>query len=115
MLTRSFWLGESGAIVRAIRTAAQTAIAAIGVGTTNLFSADIANVLALSGSAAILSLLMSLDRTGEANRVAAAIQPAPVAQPVPAPVAVATSDPAAADYQPPAAFMASAGNCGGIR
>ena len=117
MLTRSFWLGESGAIVRAIRTAAQTAIAAIGVGTTNLFSADIANVLALSGSAAILSLLMSLDRTGEANRVAAVVQSAPVAQPLPAPDAIASptfSDPAAADYQP-AAFMASAGNCGGIR
>ena len=63
MLTRKFWLGESGALVRAIRTAAQTAIAAIGVGTTNLFSADITNVLALSGSAAVLSLLMSLDRS----------------------------------------------------
>ncbi len=114
MLTRSFWLGESGAIVRAIRTAAQTAIAAIGVGTTNLFSADIANVAALSGSAAILSLLMSLDRTGEATRVAAVIQSAPVAQSLPAPVAVASSDPAGADYQPPVALM-SAGTCGGIR
>jgi len=65
MLTRKFWLGESGALVRSIRTAAQTAIAAIGVGTTNLFSADITNVLALSGSAAILSLLMSLDRSSD--------------------------------------------------
>lgn len=62
MLSREFWLGENGAFVRSIRTAAQTAIAVIGVGTTNLFSADITNILALSGSAAILSLLMSLDR-----------------------------------------------------
>lgn len=69
MLTRTFWLGESGALVRSIRTAAQTAIAAIGVGTTNLFSADLINVLALSGSAAVLSLLMSLDRTSESTKV----------------------------------------------
>jgi hypothetical protein len=62
MFTREFWLGENGAVVRAIRTAAQTAIAVIGVGTTNLFSADIANIAALSFSAMVLSLLMSLDR-----------------------------------------------------
>lgn len=62
MFTKEFWLGDNGALVRAVRTAAQTAIAVIGVGTTNLFSADITNILALSGSAAILSLLMSLDR-----------------------------------------------------
>jgi hypothetical protein len=62
MFTREFWLGENGAFVRSIRTAAQTAIATIGVGQTNLFSADIKNIAALSVSAAILSLLMSLDR-----------------------------------------------------
>lgn len=62
MLTKEFWLGDNGALVRAIRTAAQTAIAAIGVGQTNLFSADLQNVAALSVSAAVLSVLMSLDR-----------------------------------------------------
>jgi hypothetical protein len=63
MLTKTFWLGESGVLVRAVRTWAQTAVAAIGIGgTTNLFSADIKNVLALASSAAILSILMSLDR-----------------------------------------------------
>ena len=62
LFTKEFWLGDNGAVVRAVRTFAQTAIATIGVGTTNLFSADIKNVLALSGSAAVLSLLMSLDR-----------------------------------------------------
>jgi hypothetical protein len=68
----------------------------IGVGTTNLFSADITNILALSGSAAILSLLMSLDR-----REALLTDP-----PVIAPV-----DPAAADYQPAVTFTGS--GCGG--
>lgn len=82
MFTREFWLGDNGALVRAIRTAAQTAVAVIGVGTTNLFSADITNILALSGSAAILSLLMSLDRREAllteppvSDPVAAATQP----------------------------------------
>lgn len=62
MLTRDWWLGDNGALVRAARTFAQTALATVGVGTTNLFTADLKNVLALSTSAAILSLLMSLDR-----------------------------------------------------
>jgi hypothetical protein len=70
MLTKGFWLGESGALVRAVRTAAQTAIATIGVGTTNLFTADLKNVAALSLSAAVLSLLMSLDRSSESKIVA---------------------------------------------
>lgn len=81
MLTRQFWLGESGAIVRAVRTAAQTAIAAIGVGQTNLFSADLKNIAALSVSAAVLSLLMSLDRNGEAAKAAATVAPAPAPAP----------------------------------
>lgn len=62
MFTSEFWFGDNGALVRAVRTWAQTAVATIGVGTTNLFSADIKNVLALATSAAIVSLLMSLDR-----------------------------------------------------
>ena len=62
MLTREFWFGEGGVFVRAVRTWAQTAVAAIGVGQTDLFSADIKNVLALASSAAIVSVLMSLDR-----------------------------------------------------
>jgi hypothetical protein len=64
MLTKQFWFSDSGVLVRALRTFAQTAIATIGVGTTNLFSADLQNVLALSGTAAILSVLMSMDRSG---------------------------------------------------
>lgn len=65
MLTKAFWLGERGVLVRAIRTAAQTAIAAIGVGQTNLLTVDMKNVAALSLSSAVLSILMSLDRNSE--------------------------------------------------
>ena len=60
MFTKAFWVQ---ALERAARTFAQTAIAAVGVGTTNLFSADLKNILALSVSAAVLSLLMSVDRS----------------------------------------------------
>jgi len=62
MLTKHFWLGENGVLVRAIRTWAQTAIAAIGVGQTNLFTVDMKNTLALATSAAAVSILMALDR-----------------------------------------------------
>lgn len=62
MLTKTFWLGENGVLVRAMRTWAQTAVAAIGVGQTNLFTADIKNTLALATSAAVVSILMSMDR-----------------------------------------------------
>ena len=69
MLTRHFWLGESGVLVRAIRTWAQTAIAAIGVGQTNLFTVDMKNTLALATSAAAVSILMALDRNTAATTV----------------------------------------------
>lgn len=100
MFTREFWLGENGAFVRSIRTAAQTAIATVGVGQTNLFSADIKNIAALSVSAAILSLLMSLDRRE------ALLSPVPTTVPTPG-----TPDPSAADYQP--VYAPFAAGCGG--
>jgi hypothetical protein len=85
--------------VRAIRTAAQTAIATIGVGQTNLFSADIKNIAALSFSAMALSLLMSLDRRE------ALLTPVPVQDVVP------PSDPSSADYQP--VYAPFTAGCGG--
>ena len=100
MFTREFWLGENGALVRSIRTAAQTAIATIGVGQTNLFSADIKNIAALSVSAAILSLLMSLDRRE------ALLTPPPDA----GPDAVPAVDPSE-DHQP--VYAPFAAGCGG--
>lgn len=99
MFTKEFWLGDNGALVRSVRTAAQTAIATIGVGQTNLFSADVKNIAALSVSAAILSLLMSLDRR-EA-----------LLSPVPNPVPETPADPSAADYQP--VYAPFAAGCGG--
>jgi hypothetical protein len=69
MLTKHFWLGENGILVRAIRTWAQTAIAAIGVGQTNLFTVDMKNTLALATSAAVVSILMALDRNTAAATV----------------------------------------------
>ena len=103
MFTKDFWLGDNGALIKAIRTWAQTAIATIGVGTTNLFSADVKNVLALATSAAILSLLMSLDRREALHTLPPAVAPPtppPPAAPLPPPLA--SSDPASADYQPTA-------------
>lgn len=101
MLTRAFWLGDRGVLVRAIRTAAQTAIAAIGVGTTNLFSADLKNVLALSASAAVLSILMSLDRSTETETAVNIVyEPQPAAIPTPAPVAEVADQAAPTEPQP---------------
>lgn len=60
MLTKAFW---TQAITRSVRTFAQTAIATIGVGTTNLLTADLKNILAISTSSAVISLLMSVDRS----------------------------------------------------
>ena len=74
MLNRHFWLGDGGVLVRSIRTFSQTAIAAVGLGTTNLFTADIKNVLALASSAAILSILMSLDRTTTAGATVTVVE-----------------------------------------
>lgn len=63
MFTREFWLGDSGAVTRAVRTFAQTAAAMIGVATFSpLEVGQWQQVAATSGTAALLSLLMSLDR-----------------------------------------------------
>lgn len=66
MLTRQFWFSDTGVVVRALRTWAQTAVSMIGVGTTNLFSADLKNIIAVSTTAAVLSILMSMDRSSAA-------------------------------------------------
>ena len=79
MFTKHFWIGESGVLVRAIRTWAQTAIAAIGVGQTNLFTVDMKNTLALATSASVVSILMALDRnTVPTVTVVEAVPVAPV-------------------------------------
>ena len=101
MLTKQFWFGDTGILVRSIRTFAQTSIAMIGVGTTSLFSVDFKAVIGTAGLAALLSALMSLDRSTAAT---AAITGAP------AEVTTATIAPADANYIPPAALVSG---CGG--
>ena len=69
-MTSNFW---KQALQRAVRTWAQSAIAVIGVGTTNLFTADVKNILAIATSSAILSMLMSIDRSSETPVVEATV------------------------------------------
>ena len=59
--TGSFW---SDAFERAVRTAAQVAVAALGVGSTGIFAIDWAAIASLAGGAAVLSLLTSLAAGG---------------------------------------------------
>lgn len=82
-LNKNFWLGETGVIVRAIRTAAQTAIALLGVSQFSLFSVDWKNVLGVSGASAFLSILMSLDRSSEPARITVTEVMTPTAAPQP--------------------------------
>lgn len=63
MWNKDFWLGNDGALTRCARTFAQTAIAMITVASFSPF--DIGqwrNAAIVSGTAALVSLLMSLDR-----------------------------------------------------
>lgn len=62
LFSKVFWLGDNGALVRAVRTAAQTAIAMLGVSSFSLWSVDWLNVVGVSGGAAVLSILMAVDR-----------------------------------------------------
>jgi hypothetical protein len=57
MFNLEFWnyAGE-----RAIKTFAQTAIAALGVGTVGLLTIDWVNLLSVAGGAALLSILTSV-------------------------------------------------------
>jgi hypothetical protein len=76
MLTRLFWLGDNGVLVRAIRTWAQTGVSLLGVQQFSVFQLDWKNFLGITFGAAFVSLLMSLDR------------------------AESRTDPTSADYQP---------------
>lgn len=48
------------ALVRAVRTAAQTAVGVLGAGAVDLIGLDWAAVLSVSGGAALVSLLTSV-------------------------------------------------------
>ena len=108
MLTKQFWFGDTGILVRSIRTFAQTSIAMIGVGTTSLFSVDFKAVMGTAGLAALLSALMSLDRSTAAT---AAVTGAP-AEVTPAPL------PAPQRRRPPVTeptFQPPSPGCGAVR
>lgn len=59
--TGAFW---SDAIERAVRTAAQAALAVIGAGTMGLLAVDWGTLGSVSGLAAVVSLLTSLAAGG---------------------------------------------------
>ena len=109
MLTKQFWFGDTGILVRSIRTFAQTSVAMIGVGTTSLFSVDFKAVIGTAGLAALLSALMSLDRSTAAT---AAITGAPAevtAAPPPPPAAPRRRPVTEPTFQPPGL------GCGSVR
>ena len=76
MLSKVYWLGDNGVLVRAIRTWAQTGFSLLGVQPFSVFQFDWKTFLGTPGGAAFVPLLMGLAR------------------------AEAKSDPAAPDYIP---------------
>lgn len=73
MLTYTFW---SEALQRAVRTFAQTILAGFGGSAMNVWSANWHQIIGLGLGASVLSILMSIDRSGHA--------PAPVSVATPA-------------------------------
>lgn len=57
MLSKPFW---KDALERAVKTAAQTAVALIGTGAVGIIDVDWANIASVSGVAALVSLLTSV-------------------------------------------------------
>jgi len=91
MLTKTFWFSESGVLIRALRTFAQTSIAMLGVSTFSLWTVDWLNLVGTSGAAALLSILMSIDRNAEAPKVTL-VESAPPPAIAPPAVAVGCGD-----------------------
>ena len=95
MFSREFWLGDNGALLRAIRTWAQTAAAMIAAASFSAFDVgQWRNVAVVASTSALLSLLMSLDR-----RESLLADP-PVAPSATKVTTYQYSDPASAGYQP---------------
>ncbi|MGZ4520305.1 MAG: holin [Mycobacteriaceae bacterium] len=76
--------------IRAIKTAAQTAVAALGVNATGLLHVDWVAVGSLSGLAAVTCVLQNLSNLDVAS-VESSVDPAPAVAVVPAPEAPAPS------------------------
>lgn len=89
---KQFWLDSSW---RAFRTFCQTLAALLGGQAVNALTAPWASMLSVAGTAALVSLLMSVDRErAVGGGVAEPIRPEVTAVPV------INTNPAAADYIP---------------
>ncbi|TXS39413.1 holin [Streptomyces sp. OR43] len=64
MLTLAFWRATSE---RAVRTAAQTLVAALGLDTLGVLNANWGDGLSLAGGAAVLAVLTALATSGGAE------------------------------------------------
>lgn len=64
MLTVAFWRATSE---RAVRTAAQTLVAALGLDTLGVLQANWSDGLSLAGGAAVLAVLTALTTSGGAE------------------------------------------------
>jgi hypothetical protein len=89
------WIFWQAALTRALRTFAQTLLSLWGATAFNIFSADLRQAIGVSLGASVLSVLMSVDRSGPTH----AISPAPVPDvvPLPEPVVAAVAQPALVD------------------
>ena len=70
MFTLAFWRDT---IERAIKTAAQTAVAMIGTGLVGILDVDWLNVVSVTVVAALLSVLTSIGSTGIGDRKTASV------------------------------------------
>lgn len=70
MLSKSFWID---AAERAVKTAAQTAVAMLGTGLVGIIDVDWQNVASVSAVAALVSLLTSIASNPVGDRGTAAV------------------------------------------
>ena len=95
MLTKAFWVD---ALMRSIRTFAQTLLAVFSSSQLNILHANISDAVGVGLGAAVISLLMSIDRSSGPNVAVPQVNSAPVSAPPAAP----TPPPAAAQPWSPA-------------
>ena len=74
MFTSLFW---RDALERALKTAAQSALATLGVGAVDIMSTNWVGALSVGGGAAVVSVLMSLASEPRTNTIspASAVKP----------------------------------------
>lgn len=70
MFTKAFWLD---AFERAVKTWAQSLLALVGAGATNLVLLDWGDMLGISGTAALISVLTSIVSAGVGSKGTASL------------------------------------------